>query len=96
MIEIDRDNLNILEPTAFKAFLTGPYVVNVAIIPFEYDLVVTVEVASKIYLLGRSRGGLRLFKTIDGAAATLKQYGIENVVIYLNDWVPKTAQKINK
>jgi hypothetical protein len=93
MFLIDTDEMKVLGPTALKEFLVSDSVESVTIMPSEYDLIAVIQVASRPYILGRSRGGPRLFKSIDGAAATLKQYGIDSFDAKLSDWIPKTEQR---
>lgn len=95
MFLADTDEMKVLGPTAFKEFLASESVENVTVIPCDNDLIAVIKIASKSYVLGRSRGGPRLFKTIDGAAATLKQYGINSFEAELSDWIPKTIQRKN-
>lgn len=93
--DTDTDEVKVLGPTALKEFLASESVENVRVVPFNNDLVAVLKIASKSYVLGRSRGGPRLFKSIDGAAATLKQYGLSSFEAELNDWIPKTMQRKN-
>lgn len=85
--------MKVLGPAAFKEFVASETVESVIIMPSNYDVIAVVKIASKSYVLGRSRGGPRLFKTIDGAAATLKQYGINSFTAELTDWIPQTIQR---
>lgn len=93
MFLADTDKMKVLGPTALKEFLASESVESVTVISFNNDLIAVLNIASKSYVVGRSRGGPRLFKTIDGAAATLKQYGISSFEAELSDWIPKTLQR---
>lgn len=95
MFLADTDEMKVLGPTALKEFLASESVENVRVVPSNNDLIAVLKIASKSYVLGRSRGGPRFFKTIDGAAATLKQYGISSFEAELSDWIPKTVQRKN-
>ena len=93
MFLADTDEMKVLDPTALKEFLASESVENVRVVPSNNDLIAVLKIASKSYVLGRSRGGPRLFKSIDGAAATLKQYGNNSFEAELSDWIPKTVQR---
>jgi len=95
MFLADADKMKVLGPTALKEFLASESVESVTVMAFNNDLIAVLNIASKSYVVGRSRGGPRLFKTIDGAAATLKQYGISSFEAELSDWTPKTVQRKN-
>ena len=56
MFLADTDEMKVLGPTALKKFLASESVENVRVVPSNNDLIAVLKIASKSYVLGRSRG----------------------------------------
>ena len=54
-------------------------------------IVITTGRNKEEHILGAARGGLRYFKSIDGAASVLQSHGITKFDCYIRDWIPGTV-----
>ncbi|BBL36032.1 hypothetical protein Nstercoris_02311 (plasmid) [Nitrosomonas stercoris] len=88
--------MNIVGPTGFKELLAADSVQDTVIRGEIKGLVIALRVGEKDFVLGRSRGGVRYFYSIDGAASVLIQYGINQFDLDLRGWLPRTLTKNQK
>jgi len=93
---MDMDSLSIVGPLGFKELLAADSVQDTVIRGNSKGLVITLKVGGKDLVLGRSRGGVRYFHSIDGAASVLIQHGINRLDLDLNGWLPRTLTRNKK
>jgi hypothetical protein len=89
-------NSSEIEPKVLKELITAGSFNGARVEPFEGALVVVVTVGMAERTLGVSRGGIRTFQSLDGAASVLQSYGIEKFSVSTRNWVPKTASRATK
>lgn len=87
------DSMGVVGPTAFKELLAADSVQNAAIRAGSQGLVITLKVGMNDFVLGRSRGGVRYFLSIDGAASVLIQHGIFRFDSDVTGWLPRTLTR---
>jgi len=86
-------NKNILTPKVFKELAEARSIRNVSIYSAEQGLIIVARVGLSDKILGKDRGGIRYFKSFDGAAAILQKYGINEWEANSENWVPRTTKK---
>lgn len=85
--------VNVVEPRAAKQF-AGFGGITAASVRAEADgLLVVFLVNGAESVLGAARGGMRYFKSIDGAASAIKQLGVTEFSMNLEKWVPKNVSR---
>ena len=63
----------------------------------EKGLIIVLELADgKEQVLGAFRGGVRYFRSFDGAAGALRQAGIVQWDADVADWIPRTLRRGEK
>ncbi|EFU5938112.1 partition protein [Shigella sonnei] len=90
---MDMDSVGVVGPTAFKELLAAGSVQNAAIRASTQGLVIALKVGTSDFVLGRSRGGVRYFHSIDGAASVLIQHGICQFDSDVTGWLPRTLTR---
>lgn len=90
---MNMDSLSVVGPLGFKELVAADSVQDTVILGDSKGLVITMKVGGKDFVLGRSRGGVRYFHSIDGAASVLIQHGINRIDLDLNGWLPRTLTR---
>lgn len=90
------DSMSIVGPTGFKELLAGDSVQNTVIQAGDKGLIIALKVGGKDFALGRRRGGVRYFYSVDGAASVLIQHGITGFYVDTMGWLPRTLTKNQK
>lgn len=85
--------VNIVEPRAAKQFAGFGGITAASVRAEAEGLVVVFRVNGAESVLGAARGGMRYFKSIDGAASAIKQLGVTEFSMNLEPWVPKNATR---
>lgn len=93
---MNMDPLNIVGPLGFKELLAADSVHDTIIRGEIKGLIIALKVGGKDFVLGRSRGGVRYFHSIDGAVSVLIQHGVNRFNLDLRDWLPRTLTKNQK
>ena len=63
--------LDVIQPSVFKGQLAAGSVTDTVIQAGTKGLVITLKIGKNGFVLGRTRGGIRYFHAIDGAASVL-------------------------
>ena len=74
--------LDVIQPSVFKEQLAAGSVTDTVIQAGTKGLVITLKIGKNGFVLGRTRGGIRYFHAIDGAASVLIQHGITSFCRY--------------
>ena len=93
MVDSDEPlKLQVLPPAVFKEFANAtPHEIHgAAIRNTEQGLVVVLHIGNERRILGQYRGGVRFFRSFDGAAAVLRQHGVLQWTADATGWVPRT------
>lgn len=85
--------LDVIQPSVFKGQLAAGSVTDTVIQAGTKGLVITLKIGKNGFVLGRTRGGIRYFHAIDGAASVLIQHGITSFFVDTNGWLPRTLTK---
>lgn len=89
----DMDSISVVGPLGFKELLVAGSVQDTVIRAGEKGLVIALKVGGSDFVLGRSRGGVRYFHSIDGAASVLIQHGISQFDLDVTGWLPRTLTR---
>jgi len=94
MVEMEPLSLEVLPPSHFKAFAkNAPHEIKGAVIKnTERGLVIVLHVGNERCILGQYRGGIRFFRSFDGAAAVLRQHGVLHWTADATGWIPRTLE----
>jgi hypothetical protein len=94
-LDINMDNvvLNIVEPRAAKQFSGFGGITSASVRVSEDGMIVVFEVNGVESVLGSTRGGVRIFYSIDAAASAVKQLGMTEFKMNLEGWSPKKVIK---
>lgn len=88
------DSLGVTPPSVMRELVAAGSVSDVSIQAAEQGLVIIVRLGSTERVLGVARGGIRHFKSLDGAASFLQDLGIFQFEVDTNNWIPKTKMVI--
>ena len=84
-------------PRTFRELVAAGAVQNVHIESVDRGWVAHFQAGIHERVLGHERSkGPRYFKTLDGAAAVLQEWGIERWEANTHGWLPKTKQALEK
>ena len=86
-------NKSVIEPKVFKEFVAADSIKGASIRVFESSLIVILKIGSIERVLGQYRGGVRFFRSFDGAAALLQQNGILKWDADTTGWIPRTTRQ---
>ena len=94
MVEMEPLSLEVLPPSHFKAFAkNAPHEIKGAVIEnTERGLVIVLHVGNERRILGQYRGGIRFFRSFDGAAAVLRQHGVLHWTANEKGRIPRTLE----
>lgn len=80
----------LIEPRILKELIQAGAVSSARVEVADKGLVVVLRAGMNDRVLGAARGGLRYFRTLDGAASVLQSYGILRFDCHTEHWVPRT------
>lgn len=86
-------NASVLEPKVAKELIAAGSVNSARVEALPGGLVIVFQVGMTARTLGVSRGGVRLFQSLDGVASVLQGYGIEAFAVNTHNWTPKTMAR---
>jgi len=86
--------LQVLPPAVFKEVAAAiPHEPRGAVVKnTEYGIVIELQIGNERRVLGQCRGGIRFFRSFDGAAAMLRQHGVLQWTADAIGWIPRTLQ----
>lgn len=91
---LDLESVGIVGPAGFRDLLEAGGVEEVRVVSAgELGLAIAMKVGENDFVLGRSRGGIRFFQSIDGAASVLIQHNITSFHTDMNGWLPRMLSK---
>ena len=87
MVEsIEPLKLQVLPPAVFKEFAAAtPHEIHGAAVR-------NTHIGNERRILGQYRGGIRFFRSFDGAAAVLRQHGVLQWTADATGWIPRTLE----
>lgn len=86
-------NTSVVEPKVAKELIAAGSVNGARVEALPGGLVIVLQVGMTARTLGVSRGGVRLFQSLDGVASVLQGYGIEDFTVNTHNWTPKTMAR---
>ncbi|WP_261995154.1 ParC family partition-associated protein [Pseudomonas aeruginosa] len=95
MVEsIEPLKLQVLPPAVFKEFAAAtPHEIHgAAVRNTEQGIVIVLNIGNERRILGQYRGGIRFFRSFDGAAAVLRQHGVLQWTADATGWIPRTLE----
>jgi len=87
-------NASVVDPKVARELIAAGSVSNARVEAIPGGLVIVLQIGLTTRTLGVSRGGLRLFQSLDGVASVLQGYGIEDFTVNTHNWVPKTMARL--
>ena len=84
---------SVVEPKVAKELIAAGSISNARVEAIPGGLVIIFQVGMTDRTLGVSRGGVRLFQSLDGVASVLQGYGIEAFSVNTHNWTPKTMAR---
>ena len=90
------DLTGVVGPTAFKELQAANSVQSATIRFVDQGLIIVLKIGQNARVLGRSRGGVRYFHSVDGAASVLVQHGIYKFDAEVEGWMPRTLSRNKK
>lgn len=88
-------NTSLIAPKVAKELIAAGSVSSARAEVLPGGLVIVLQVGMTTRTLGTSRGGIRLFQSLDGVASVLQGFGIEDFTVNTRNWSPKTMAKPN-
>lgn len=87
------ESLNAIDPRVLKEFIAAGNVKSALIRAIKNRLIVVLKIGETERILGQYRGGIRFFRSFDGAVAVLQQNGILTWSADTTGWIPRTIRK---
>lgn len=92
----DVESMGVVGPTALKELMATGSVHGATIKAARHGLVVVLHIGQSDRVLGLFRGGVRYFRSFDGAAAALRQNGVLRWDADATGWTPRTLLRGKK
>ncbi|MCK9238276.1 MAG: partition protein [Thiopseudomonas sp.] len=87
-------SMSLITPVGVRALIAAGSVEDASIQAISTEgLAVVIKTKKETFVLGRMRGGIRVFVSVDGAASVLIQFGIKGFYVNAEGWLPRTLQK---
>ena len=81
---------SVVTSNVLKELIAAGSVTSARVESGDKGLMIVVRIGMNERVLGAARGGLRYFKSLDGAASVLQGYGIIKFEVDTAHWIPKT------
>jgi len=85
--------VNVISPKTFKELIAAGSILSARVEVTDKGIVIVLRAGMNERVLGAARGGLRYFRSLDGAASALQSHGIMQFDVNTVHWVPKTVAR---
>jgi len=90
------DSHSLISSSVFRELVNTGSIVSARVEAIEGGAVILAKIGMHERALGAARGGVRLFKSLDGAASVLQSFGITKFAVSTDQWIPVSVIRGHK